>query len=68
MTPQLLIYMIDKNSKADSKSNREDLNAPEDIVGLCLNIPGGKRGTNYAAKISIRIENDIFDDKGDLEE
>ena len=67
MTPQLLIYMIDKDSKADSESNREDLNAPEDIVGLCLNIPGGKRGTNYAAKITIRLENNPFDDNGDLE-
>jgi len=67
MTPQLLIYMVDKNSKVKGESNREDLNAPEDLVGLCLNIPGGKRGTNYAAKITIKLDNNIFDDSGDLE-
>lgn len=68
MTPQLLIYMVNKYSKADSETNREDLKAPEDLVGLCLNIPGGKSGANYAAKITIRLENNLFDDNGDLGE
>ena len=67
-TPQLIIYMIDKNSKADSKSeNRLDLDAVEDIVGICMNVPGGRRGTNYTETVSIHMENDIFNDDGDLE-
>lgn len=67
-TPQLILYIIDKNSRASEKSEtREDLNASEDIVGICMNIPGGKRGTNYTAKVSIHMTN-LFNDEGDLEE
>lgn len=65
--PQLIIYMIDKNSKSTS-SSRIDLNAKEDIVGICINIPGGKRGKDYATTVSIHLENDIFNDNGDLED
>lgn len=64
-TPQMIIYMIDKNSMANSES-RMNLEAVEDIVGLCMNIPGGKRGTDYTATVSIHLQNDIFDDEGDL--
>lgn len=67
-TPQLLIYVIDKDSKVAKKSEtREDLNAVEDIVGICMNIPGGKRGTDYTATVSIHMQNSLFDDEGDLE-
>lgn len=67
-TPQLLIYMIDKESKASADSDtREDLNAVEDIVAICMNIPGGRRGTDYTATVSIHMDNSIFDDEGDLE-
>ena len=60
--------MIDKDSKVSRKyGNREDLNAVEDIVGVCLNIPGGKRGTDYTATVSIHMQNNPFDDEGDLE-
>lgn len=65
-TPQMIIYMIDKNSTTNSES-RTNLEAVEDIVGLCMNIPGGKRGTDYTATVSINLQNDIFDDDGDLE-
>lgn len=67
-TPQLLIYMIDKNSKAQEGSKtRFDLDAAEDIVGICLNIPGGRRGTDYTETVSIHMNNNPFDDEGDLE-
>lgn len=67
-TPQLLVYVIDKDSKVSKKSEtRENLNAVEDIVGICLNIPGGKRGTDYTATVSIHMQNNPFDDEGDLE-
>ncbi|RFZ76004.1 endonuclease [Lacrimispora amygdalina] len=68
-TPQLIMYMIDKDSKVQGTSKtREDLRAVEDIVGICLNIPGGRRGTDYTATVSIHMNNDIFNDEGDLED
>lgn len=66
--PQLIIYRVTKDSKPSKKSeNRVPLNIEEDIVGFEINIPGGKRGTNYVEKVSIKINNDIFDNKGDLD-
>lgn len=68
-TPQLIMYMIDKESKVQGASKtREDLRAVEDILGICLNIPGGRRGTDYTATVSIHMNNDIFNDEGDLED
>lgn len=67
-TPQMIIYIVDKDSKKRRDSQtRVDLNAPEDIAGLCLNIPGGQQGADYAATVSIHVNNNIFDDDGDLE-
>ena len=66
-TPQLLIYRVDKSSKATKSSlTRVDLNASEDLIGLCLYIPGGKIGTSYASTVSIKMSNDIFDGDADL--
>jgi hypothetical protein len=68
-TPQLIMYMIDKDSRVQGATQtREDLRAVEDIVGICLNIPGGRRGTDYTATVSIHIKNDIFNGVGDLED
>lgn len=68
ITPQLLIYRVDKNSKANgSGATRVDLNAPEDLIGLCLYIPGGRIGTSYVSTISIKMSNDVFDGDADLE-
>lgn len=69
MIPQLIIYRVYSKSKvSDRVKNRYDLNLDEDIVGLYINIPGGRRGTDYVETVSIHIKNDIFDDKGDLED
>ena len=66
-TPQLLLYIVDKDSTSNSES-RKPLNAVCDIAGLCINIPGSKRGSNYTATISIHIDkNDIFNGETDLE-
>ncbi len=55
-TPQLIIYCINKNSKARTynednqpKNPRKDLNAVVDIIGLCLRIPGidTETGSSY---------------------
>lgn len=67
-TPQLLIYRVDKNSKAKKNSVRYDLNAPEDLIGLCLYIPGGKNKTNYVSTVSIKIANNVFNGRGDIKE
>ena len=68
-TPQLLIYRVDKNSKANGKGGaREDLNACEDLVGLCFYIPGGRIGTSYASTVSIHLGNGVFDGEADLED
>lgn len=68
-TPQLIIYRVDKNSKANPAArSRCNLDAKEDIIGLCLYIPGGKRGVNYASAVSIKMKNDLFDGDADLED
>lgn len=54
-TPQLIIYIIDKDSKATSQQ-REDLNAPNDLVGLFLNIPGQRR-RNTTVSVTINLTN-----------
>lgn len=68
-TPQLIIYIVDKNSKAraGSQNTRLDLNAPEDLAGFCLNIPGGKQGIDYASTVSIHMDEYPFDDADDME-
>lgn len=67
-TPQLIIYRIDKDSHCDEHSTtRENLSAVEDIIGLSIYIPGGNLGATYASKVSIKIENNVFDDAADLE-
>ena len=67
--PQLILYFVDKDSEARPGSQtRVDLKAPENIAGYCLNIPGGSQGVDYATKISIKIDSDVFDGEADLEE
>ena len=57
--PQLIIYVIDKNSKSNSKT-RDDLNAKEDIIGICINVPGDNDGSGMAQEVAIPISNDTF--------
>lgn len=67
LTPQLLLYRIDKNSKFEKEQNpntkeankRYDLNASEDLIGVSLFVPGYRSGKNLATKLSIRIEDPI---------
>lgn len=64
--PQLIIYCIDKDTKAkkDSKT-RKDLDAPADIIGLCIGIPSGKKGAKYTEKVAIKLN---FMDDVDVED
>ena len=68
-TPLLLLYLIDKDSAPKKETtSRKELDVDEDIVGLSLVIPGGKKGVDYASTISINIDNELFDEEGDLVE
>ena len=56
-TPQLLIYIIDKDSKPQKSNNdRCDLEAEEDVVGLSIIIPGESKYSNNTATISVLID------------
>ncbi|WP_051348371.1 Z1 domain-containing protein [Peribacillus kribbensis] len=67
LTPQLLLYRINKDSKVKKEQSintkeankRYDLNASEDIIGVSLFVPGYHSGKNLATKLSIRIENPL---------
>ena len=69
--PQLIIYIIDKDSKARANSvEREDLNAQEDVVGICINLPGEDR-TNNVGTVAIDVKkyfDQAFDGDGDIDE
>lgn len=63
--PIMVIYVIDKNSKASAKSgNRQDLDVNEDIIGIYINVPGEK-GKIYS-KITVKINKEF--EKDDLNE
>lgn len=67
--PQLVLYVIDKNSTvSDGRSEtRENLNAANDLAGFVLYMPGLSAAGNCAKKLHIRLNQTIFDDEGDLE-
>lgn len=54
-TPQLIIYIVDKDSKLPTDHER-DLNAKADLAGFAVNIPGVKAGRNsvYTVRIKLR--------------
>lgn len=71
-TPLLIIYRINKKSTSKKKSNgenpggRQDLNTAEDLIGLCINIPGvGSRGDSYGG-LRIKISGDEKEEGVDL--
>ena len=68
--PQLLVYVVDRTTKAkEGSSTRMDLNSSEDLLGICINIPGDSRRTNYATTVSIHmpVDNTLFDDEVDID-
>lgn len=73
MVPQLILYIIDKDStKATEKSKRMDLNFDEDVVGMNLYIPGSTTKNNLASYLSVtpKLDEDVDDlaDFIDIEE
>lgn len=67
-TPQLLIYIVDKDScPTKSSTIRCSLNAKEDVVGLSLTIPGESRYSNNVATVSVLIDKiDINNNETDI--
>ena len=58
-TPQLLIYIVDKDSKSKGGALRKDLDAPVDLVGLCINVPGAASGNSLSKALTIQIETQV---------
>lgn len=66
-TPQLIIYIVDKDSIASDSSKRagtrRDLEAPADLVGLCINVPGApQNGRSNISKVHAYIMEKDGDD------
>lgn len=61
--PVIVIYRIDKNSKEDANSTiRCKLDTPEDLIGLCIHIPGtGRHNHVTSICIDLPLESDIND-------
>ena len=54
ITPNLVIYVVDKDSHATGK-NRHDLKSPYDITGISINIPGDRINDSYACSVMIDL-------------
>ena len=66
-TPQLLLYVVDKDSRPrEGSDSRRALEAPCDLLGVCVNIPGVGAGADHVARVSIKLNN-TFADEGDLD-
>jgi hypothetical protein len=63
-TPLLIIYIVDKDSKAVD-NRRVDLDAKCHLVGIYAQIPGAEKGVNHVTKIQAKIIMDFS--KGDIE-
>lgn len=72
--PQLLLYLIDRKSKAVRPAGepnverfRADLNAEEDIVGISLWLPGVRdRRKSFATHLTVRIRPQVLATDDDL--
>lgn len=65
-TPQLIIYLVSKDSKPTKRSiNMTDLNAEEDLIGIALNIPAGDVKKNYVEELSVDLSQ--YKDQKDME-
>lgn len=65
-TPQLILYVIDKNSKPKTTDeNRASLELEDDLIGYFLSVPGGNKGSNYATSLKVKITPKEFE--GDID-
>lgn len=69
MVPQLIIYIVDKDSHNDNpKSKRKPLDFDEDVVGMNIFIPGNDTNKNMATYLSVKPAVDEFEDYMEFEE
>lgn len=64
--PQIIIYMIDHNSRANLDSKyKEDLKIETDLMGMYLFVPGDdeKNYKNYEQEVTIKLNNDNIDEE-----
>lgn len=63
-TPQLIIYIIDKNSRPTtkaSKHSRYPLNSKENLVGLAITVPGERKQSDYADYLIVQLNDEEVD-------
>ncbi len=74
--PQIIIYRISKDSKArvtkakgaTTESGRADLDVVEDVIGICVLIPGDRR-TSKGNRITVsRTDEELDPDKPDIDD
>lgn len=67
--PQLIIYRINKNAHAgENNKQRKDLEAIEDIIGLCFILPGASKKNRLARTLTIKLAEDLSNEIWDEEE
>lgn len=67
--PQLIIYRIFKDARAGEKNKlRKDLEAVEDIIGLCIIVPGTNQKNGLARTLTIKLEQSFSNENWDEEE
>lgn len=65
MVPQIILYIIDKDSKPDNNTKRKPLNFEEHPVGINLYIPGNMNNKNIASYLSVKPQVNEDDDDYD---
>ena len=67
--PQLIVYLIDKDSRvlAGNSDEREALGTTFDIVGLHICVPGEQVNAGFTKRLTIRLpEKDKEDEVEDI--
>lgn len=69
--PQMIVYCIDKDSKPgnNTKQERRKLGVDIDVIGLSINIPGGKKGRKYSTYLTIDLKksDSVMEGDGEVE-
>jgi hypothetical protein len=68
--PQLLLYLIDKDSKpSPEREERASLGAPAHIIGMSIWLPdSGRRSGQFATHLTVKIPADLADTEDDTAE
>lgn len=55
-TPQLIIYLVAKDSKPTREGNGQDLNSAENVIGIALNVPRGNVQVDYTEELIVNLK------------